>query len=44
MRLEGNRDHHALASAKKLRVNGAERYRDIQTKRSARSIDDLPAL
>jgi hypothetical protein len=40
----GDREHHALASAKKLRVNGAERYREIQTTRNARSIDDLPAL
>jgi predicted pyridoxine 5'-phosphate oxidase superfamily flavin-nucleotide-binding protein len=40
----GDREHHALASAKKLSVNGAERYREIQTTRNARSIDDLPAL
>jgi predicted pyridoxine 5'-phosphate oxidase superfamily flavin-nucleotide-binding protein len=44
MRYEGQRDHHALSSAKKLRVNGAERYREMQTTRNARSIDDLPAL
>src|SRR3954470_21283445 len=44
MRFEGDREHHALASAKKLRVNGAERYREIQTTRNARSIDDLAAL
>jgi predicted pyridoxine 5'-phosphate oxidase superfamily flavin-nucleotide-binding protein len=44
MTFERDRDHHALASAKKLRVNGAEGYREIQTTRNARSIDDLPAL
>jgi hypothetical protein len=44
MTYEGDRDHHSLASAKKLRVNGAQRYREIQTTRNARSIDDLPAL
>jgi hypothetical protein len=44
LRFEGDRDHHELASAKKLRVNGAERYRETQTARNARSIDDLPAL
>src|SRR5215207_8925038 len=38
----GDREHHALSSAKKLRVNGSERYRDIQATRNARSIDDLP--
>jgi hypothetical protein len=44
MHFEGDRDHHELASAKKLRVNGAERYREMQTTRNASSIDDLPAL
>jgi predicted pyridoxine 5'-phosphate oxidase superfamily flavin-nucleotide-binding protein len=44
MRMEGNRDHHALSSAKKLRVNGDAGYREIQTTRNARSIDDLPSL
>jgi hypothetical protein len=44
MRFEGNRNHHELASAKKVRVDGAERYREIQTARGARSIDGLPAL
>ena len=39
-----NREHLALAHAKKERVNGTARYREIQTKRNARSIDDLPAL
>jgi Pyridoxamine 5'-phosphate oxidase len=44
MRFEGDRDHHELASAKKLRVTGAEAYRELQAARNARSIDDLPAL
>jgi hypothetical protein len=41
---EGDREHHALASAKKVRVSGAGAYREAQITRSARSIDDLPAL
>jgi hypothetical protein len=39
-----NREHLALAQAKKERVNGTDRYRDIQVTRNARSIDGLPAL
>jgi hypothetical protein len=39
-----DREHLGLAQAKKLRVNGAERYREIQVTRNARSIDGLPAL
>jgi hypothetical protein len=38
-----NREHLALAHAKKERVHG-DRYREVQTTRNARSIDDLPAL
>jgi predicted pyridoxine 5'-phosphate oxidase superfamily flavin-nucleotide-binding protein len=39
-----NREHLALAHAKKERVNGAESYREIQVARNAQSIDGLPAL
>ena len=39
-----NREHLALAHAKGLRVNGAERYREHQTTRNAHSIDGLDAL
>ena len=39
-----NREHLALAHAKKERVNGTERYREIQVTRNARSIDGLEAL
>src|SRR5215217_8437721 len=39
-----NREHLALAHAKKERVNGTERYREIQVTRNAHSIDGLPAL
>jgi hypothetical protein len=38
-----NREHLPLAHAKKERVHG-DRYREVQTTRNARSIDDLPAL
>jgi Pyridoxamine 5'-phosphate oxidase len=38
-----NREHLALAHAKKERVNG-ERYREVQVTRNAFSIDGLPAL
>jgi hypothetical protein len=44
MSYEGDREHHALASAKKVRVSGPGAYREAQTTRSARSIDGLPAL
>jgi hypothetical protein len=44
MSFVGNREHLALAQAKKERVNGTERYRDIQVTRNAHSIDGLPAL
>jgi hypothetical protein len=44
MSYEGDREHHALASAKKVRVSGTDAYREAQATRNARSIDDLPAL
>jgi len=44
MSLEGHRDHHALASAKRVRTMGAEGAEDFRRERGARSIDGLPAL
>ena len=38
-----NREHLALAHAKKERVNG-EAYREVQVTRNSHSIDGLPAL
>jgi hypothetical protein len=44
MRFEGDRDHHALSSAKKLRVNGLDGLRAINDERNAQTLDGLPAL
>lgn len=44
MTLEGHREHHALASAKKLRVQGEEAMNAARRTRGARSLDGLPAL
>jgi hypothetical protein len=44
MSFVGDREHLALAHAKKERVNGTERYREIQVTRNAQSIDGLEAL
>ena len=44
MSFEGNRDHHALSSAKRIRTMGLDGYEDFQRTRGARSLDDLPAL
>ena len=43
MRFVRNREHLALAHAKKERVNG-DGYRDVQVTRNSHSIDGLPAL
>ncbi len=43
MRFVRNREHLALAHAKKERVNGSG-YREVQVTRNAASIDGLPAL
>jgi hypothetical protein len=43
MTFEGQRDHHALSTAKKLRTMGFEDYEESQRKRGARSLDGLPA-
>ena len=45
MTFEGDRDHHALSSAKKMRVNGGEAgLRAINDERNAQTLDGLPAL
>lgn len=44
MSLEGHREHHALASAKRVRTMGADGAEDFRRERGARSIDGLPAL
>jgi hypothetical protein len=44
MSFEGMRDHHALSSAKKLRVKGAEGYEQYKRTKNARSLDGLPAV
>jgi hypothetical protein len=44
MTLDGHREHHALSSAKKLRVKGQERVEAERRQRGARSLDGLPAL
>lgn len=41
---EGERSHHALSSAKKVRTMGADGYEDFQRERGASSLDGLPAL
>ena len=43
MSYEGMREHHALSTAKRVRVMGADGYRAFQRERGARSLDDLPA-
>jgi hypothetical protein len=44
MSYEGMRPHHAASSAKKVRVKGADGYRDLQRERGATTIDGLPAF
>lgn len=44
MSFEGVRDHHALSTAKRLRVLGEEGYDAFQRERGAATIDGLPAL
>ena len=44
MTFEGLREHHALSSAKKLRVMGAEAYDARKRTKNARSLDGLPAV
>jgi hypothetical protein len=44
MSFEGMRPHHALSSAKKVRVKGEDGYREFQRERGATTIDGLPAF
>jgi hypothetical protein len=44
MEFTGLREHHALSSAKKLRVMGAEGYEARKLTKNARSIDGLPGV
>src|SRR3954464_4132980 len=44
MEYEGEREHHAKSSAKKLRVMGPEEYEVMKRERNAQSIDGLPAM
>ena len=44
MTFEGLREHHALSSAKRLRVMGAEAYEERKRTKNARSLDGLPAV
>jgi len=44
MTFEGLREHHALSSAKKLRVMGPDAYEERKRTKNARSLDGLPAV
>ena len=44
MDFQGMREHHALASAKKLRVMGNDGYQEHKRTKNARSLDGLPAV
>src|SRR3954452_22062265 len=44
MSFDGLREHHALSSAKKLRVLGPEAYQERKKTKNARSLDGLPAV
>lgn len=44
MEFRADREHHALATAKHVRVNGVDGYRDARVARSAETLDGLPAL
>jgi predicted pyridoxine 5'-phosphate oxidase superfamily flavin-nucleotide-binding protein len=44
MSMEGQREHHALSSAKRVRKLGPDGYEDFQRERGAESLDGLPAL
>ena len=41
---EGQREHHAKSTAKKVRTMGADGYREYAREHNAESIDGLPAL
>lgn len=44
MAFEGQREHHALASSKRLRVMGEDGYADFLRAKNPVSVDGLPAL
>jgi hypothetical protein len=44
MAFDGMRDHHALSSAKKLRVMGADGYAEHRRTKNRESLDGLPAV
>ncbi len=44
MSFEGMREHHALSSTKRVRVQGELGYREFQRERGSVTIDGLPAL
>ena len=44
MKFRGMRDHHALSSAKRLRVLGDEGYQEYKRTKNAVSLDGLPAV
>jgi hypothetical protein len=44
MRVEGEREHYALSTAKRLRAGGPDALARRRAERNARSIDGLPAL
>src|SRR3954470_7344523 len=44
MSFDGLREHHALSSAKKLRVMGPEGYEERKRTKNALSLDGLPAV
>ncbi len=44
MAFEGLREHHALSSAKQLRVKGDEDYEAYKRTKNARSLDGLPSI
>lgn len=44
MAFEGTREHHALSTAKKVRVMGEDGYEQHKATRNATSLDGLPAV
>jgi hypothetical protein len=44
MRFEGQREHHALYSAKQLRVRGRDGYEEHKRTSNVLSLDGLPAV
>ena len=44
MSYEGQREHHAKSSAKRVRTMGADGYQEFARERNSESIDGLPAM